>query len=186
MFPEIFRGAFDWNYQYLHGQKKHFSFYLNLLDRHYEVETFKMANDQWVSLFNDVSAQSKKIIRLEESKHLYQVLLEAVPDLFFIIDKDGTYVDFVFKATEALKIKPEDIIANSIFEVEFSEKMSSKIYACIQPSGNALIPIQLNPLNPLKPCYPCSFFFPSGLTLLFFPTFQPPKTYWFICCLCIN
>ena len=134
VFPKIFRGAFDWNNQYLIAQKKHFSFYLNHLDRHYEVETFKMANDQWVSLFSDVSVQCRKILRLEESKHLFQVLLEAVPDLFFIIDKEGTYVDFVFKATEALKIKPEDIIGNSIFEVGFSEKMSEKILQCIQQS----------------------------------------------------
>ena len=42
------------------------------------------------------------------------------------------YVDFVFKASEALKIKPDDIIGNSIFEVGFSEKMSAKIYQCIQ------------------------------------------------------
>ena len=132
VFPKIFRGAFDWNNQYLHGQKKHFSIYLNHLDRHFEVETFKLANDQIVSLFSDVSAHCKSIIDLEENKQRFQVLLEAIPDLFFIIDKEGIYVDFVFKATEALKIKPEDIIGNTIFEVGFSEKMSSKIFTCIQ------------------------------------------------------
>ncbi|HAH22496.1 MAG TPA: hypothetical protein DCL77_01805, partial [Prolixibacteraceae bacterium] len=132
VFPKIFRGAFDWNHQYLHSQKKHFSLYLDHLDRHFEVETFKLTSDQIVSLFSDVSVHRKTIIDLEESKQRFQVLLEAVPDLFFIIDKDGTYVDFVFKATEALKIMPEDIIGNTIFEVGFSEKMSSKIYACIQ------------------------------------------------------
>lgn len=132
VFPKIFRGAFDWNNQYLHSQKKHFSIYLDHLDRHFEVETFKLTNDQIVSLFSDMSVHRKTIIDLEESKQRFQVLLEAVPDLFFIIDKEGTYVDFVFKATEALKIKPEDIIGNTIFEVGFSEKMSSKIFACIQ------------------------------------------------------
>ncbi|HEY3370751.1 MAG TPA: ATP-binding protein [Prolixibacteraceae bacterium] len=132
VFPKIFRGAFDWNNQYFHALKKHFSIYLDHLDRHFEVDTFKLPNDQIVSIFRDVSSQCKQIIDLEENKHRYQVLLEAVPDLFFIIDKDGTYVDFVFKATEALKIKPEDIIGNSIFEVGFSEKMAGKIFACIQ------------------------------------------------------
>jgi len=131
VFPKIFRGAFNWNNQYFHQPKKHFSFYLDHLDSHFEVETFKMGNDQWVSLFTNVSVQCKKIIRLEESKHRYQVLLEAVPDLFFIIDNDGTYVDFVFKETETLKIKPDDIIGSSIFEVGFSERMSGKILECI-------------------------------------------------------
>ena len=132
VFPKIFRGAFNWNNQYFHTPKKHFSFYLDHLDSHFEVETFKLVNDQWISLFTDVSVQCRKIIRLEESKHRYQVLLEAVPDLFFIIDNEGTYVDFVFKATEILKIKPDDIIGSTIFEVGFSEKMADKILQCIQ------------------------------------------------------
>ncbi len=134
VFPKIFRGAFDWNKQYLNSKKKHFSFYIDHLDRYYEVETFKLTNDQSVSLFIDVSANQKMILDLKESKQRFQVLLEAIPDIFFIIDKDGIYVDFVFKESEALKIKPEDIIGNSIFEVGFSEKMSSKIFQCIQQS----------------------------------------------------
>lgn len=134
VFPKIFRGAFDFNKQYLNSNNNQFSFYLDHLDRYYEVDTYKLPNNQMVSLFNDVSARQKMILDLEESKQRFQVLLEAVPDLFFIIDKDGIYVDFVFKATEALKIKPEDIIGNSIFEVGFSEKMSKKIFQCIQQS----------------------------------------------------
>ena len=134
VFPKIFRGAFDWNKQYFNTKNNHFSIYLEHLDRYYEVDTFKLTNDQIVSLFSDSSTRQKTINDLEESKQRFQVLLEAVPDLFFIIDKDGTYVDFVFKATETLKIKPEDIIGNSIFEVGFSEKMSGKIFQCIQQS----------------------------------------------------
>lgn len=132
VFPKIFRGSFDWNKEYLHSKKKHFSFYLERLDKYIEVDTFKISNTQIVSLFIDVTSKQNKIIELEENKKRYQVLLEAIPDLFFIIDKDGVYVDFVFKASEALKIKPDDIIGNSIFEVGFSEKMSAKIYQCIQ------------------------------------------------------
>jgi len=132
VFPKIFRGSFDWNKEYLHLKKKHFSFYLERLDKYIEVDTFKISNTQIISLFIDVTSKQNRIIELEENKKRYQVLLEAIPDLFFIIDKDGVYVDFVFKASEALKIKPDDIIGNSIFEVGFSEKMSAKIYQCIQ------------------------------------------------------
>jgi PAS domain S-box-containing protein len=137
VFPKIFRGAFDWNKQYFDPKKNHFSFYLDHLDRYYEVDTFKLANDQIVSLFSDISLKQKMIIDLEDSKHRFQVLLEAIPDIFFIIDNDGIYVDFVFKESEAFKIKPEDILGNSIFEVGFSEKMSSKIFQCIQQCINS-------------------------------------------------
>lgn len=134
--PKIFRGAFDWNKQYLHSRRNHFSFHLDRLDKHFEVDTFKISANLIVSLFVDVTTQQHKIIELEENKHRYQVLLEAIPDLFFIIDRDGVYVDFVFKASDSLTIKPEDIIGNSIFEVGFSEKMSSKIFQCIQDCIN--------------------------------------------------
>ena len=105
--PKIFRGAFDWNKQYLQSKKNRFSIYLDRVDKYFDVETFKLTNDQIVSLFTDVTARQHTILELEENKHRYQVLLEAIPDLFFIIDKDGIYVDFVFKASDALKIKPE-------------------------------------------------------------------------------
>jgi PAS domain S-box-containing protein len=132
VFPKIFRGSFDWNNEYFHSKKNHFSFYLERLDKYFEVDTFKISNNQIISLFIDATSRERRINELEENKQRYQVLLEAIPDLFFIIDRDGVYVDFVFKASEALKIKPDDIIGNSIFEVGFSEKMSSKIYQCIQ------------------------------------------------------
>lgn len=132
VFPKLFRGSFDWNKEYLHSKKTHFSFYLERLDKYFEVDTFKIFNNQIISLFVDTTSKERRINELEENKLRYQVLLEAIPDLFFIIDKDGVYVDFVFKASEALKIKPDDIIGNSIFEVGFSEKMSSKIFQCIQ------------------------------------------------------
>lgn len=136
VFPKIFRSSFDWNKQYLNGTKNHFSFYLDRLDKYYDVSTFNLSNNQIVSLFTDDTVKQRTIIELEENKLRYQVLLEAIPDLFFIIDKDGVYVDFVFKASEALKIKPDDIIGNSIFEVGFSEKMASKIFQCIQTCIN--------------------------------------------------
>lgn len=131
VFPKLFRSAFDWNKQFLLAENSNFEFYLDRLHRYYEVFSFRTGS-QVVCLFTDVTAKQQQIIALEESSHRYQVLLEAIPDLFFIIDRDGIYVDFVFKASESLKIKPSDIIGNSIFEVGFSEKMSSKVYQCIQ------------------------------------------------------
>ncbi|MBL7967957.1 MAG: PAS domain S-box protein [Prolixibacteraceae bacterium] len=130
--PKVFRSSFDWNGTFLHARKSNFSFYLDRLDKYFEADIFNLTENQVVSLFRDVTARQKKILDLEENKLRYQVLLEAIPDLFFIIDKDGVYVDFVFKASDTLKIKPDDIIGNSIFEVGFSEKMSTKIYQCIQ------------------------------------------------------
>ena len=130
--PKVFRDSFDWNKQYMNSKNNHFSLYLERLNKYFEVDTFKMNNDHIISLFVDITDKQLTINTLQDSQHRYQVLLEAIPDLFFIIDQEGTYVDFVFKASETLKIKPDDIIGNTIFEVGFSEKMSNKIMQCIQ------------------------------------------------------
>ena len=119
LLPKVFRNSFDWNKQYMNSKNNHFSLYLERLNKYFEVDTFKMNNDHIISLFVDVTNKQQTINALQDSQHRYQVLLEAIPDLFFIIDQEGTYVDFVFKASETLKIKPDDIIGNTIFEVGF-------------------------------------------------------------------
>lgn len=132
MFPRLFRGAFDWEELYMRSKKNKFEFHAEHLDRWYEVFMIKPGGNQVISLFYDVTTRQKSIEQLKESRKRFQVLLEAIPDLFFIIDKDGIYVDFVLKENENIHIDPEEIIGNSIYEVGFSEKMSRKIFQCIQ------------------------------------------------------
>lgn len=132
LFSRLFRGAFDWYEIFLKSKKTHFEFYAEHIDRWFEVYILRVSDDQMITMFYDVSTRQKSIEQLKESRHRFKVLLEAIPDMFFIIDKDGIYVDFVLKENENLVIKPDEIIGNSIFEVGFSEKMSRKIYQCIQ------------------------------------------------------
>lgn len=132
MFPRLFRGAFDWNEIYFNSKKHKYEFYAEHLDRWFEVYNIRPDGNQIISMFCDVSSRQKSIEQLKESRKRFQVLLEAIPDLFFIIDKDGIYVDFMLKENENIRIDPNEIIGNSIYEVGFSEKMSRKIYQCIQ------------------------------------------------------
>ena len=132
MFPRLFRGAFDWNEIYFSSKKNKYEFYAEHLDRWFEVYNIRPGGNQIISMFYDVSSRQKSIEQLKESRKRFQVLLEAIPDLFFIIDKDGIYVDFMLKENENVRIDPNEIIGNSIYEVGFSEKMSRKIYQCIQ------------------------------------------------------
>ncbi|MGV8136390.1 MAG: ATP-binding protein [Mangrovibacterium sp.] len=131
VFPKIFRNSFDWNDFFLFSNKLTTRFYLEHLKKWIELFILSNEKDRVICIFYDVSEKEEHILKLEESKKRYQVLLEAIPDLFFIIDKDGIYVDFVVKETEFIQIKPNDIIGHSIFEVGFSENMSRKIYQCI-------------------------------------------------------
>jgi PAS domain S-box-containing protein len=87
-------------------------------------------------VFEDITKTKSKITELEEHKRRYKVLLEAIPDIFFVIDKDGTYEDFVIKESDLFKIEDANIIGNTIFEVGFPDNMADKIYSCIQTSIN--------------------------------------------------
>lgn len=132
VFPKIFGKSFDWNAFFLHSPKNKAELYLEHLEKWIELSILTSDKDQIACILYDLTAKQQQILKLEESSRRYKVLLEAIPDLFFIIDKDGIYKDFVVKETELLQIKPNDIIGHSIFEVGFSENMSRKIFQCIQ------------------------------------------------------
>lgn len=134
IFPKVFRDSFDWNNFFYFSKKNKAEFYVEHLDRWIELVTLTPEKDVIVCLFNDISARQSLVASLTESRKRYKVLLEAIPDLFFIIDKDGIYVDFVVKDSEKYHINPDDIIGNSIYEVGFSERMSRKIFQYIQES----------------------------------------------------
>lgn len=51
MFPRLFRGAFDWNANYMVGKKQKFEFYAEHLDRWFEVYTLRPGGNQLVSFF---------------------------------------------------------------------------------------------------------------------------------------
>jgi len=132
IFPKIFRNSFDWNNFFLFSKKNKIDIYIEHLAKWVELTTVSPQKDHIACLFHDISDKQSTISSLKESRKRYKVLLEAIPDLFFIIDKDGIYVDFVIKESDLIQINADDIVGNSIFEVGFSEKMSRKIYQYIQ------------------------------------------------------
>ncbi len=134
IFPKIFRNTFDWHNFFMFPKTNHLEIYLEHMDKWVDLYAHQLEEGSLLCVFKDITDKEKSILSLQQSRIRYKVLLEAIPDLFFIIDSDGIYVDFVMKDSESLDIKPDDIIGNSIFEVGFSENMSRKIYKCIQDS----------------------------------------------------
>jgi len=132
IFPKLFKNSFDWNNFFLHSKKRKTELELEHLEKWFELTAVMPTKDSIACIFYDITPKQNAILSLKESRKRYKVLLEAIPDLFFIIDKDGIYVDFVIKDSELIQINPDDIIGNSIYEVGFSEKMSRKIYQYIQ------------------------------------------------------
>jgi len=136
IFDLIFKSKFDLN-KHIHTQlkqKKTSEFHAVMLERWFNVHVLQPDYNKFYFIFDDISKTKIKIAELEESKRRYKVLLEAIPDMFFVIDKDGTYEDFVIKENDLFKIEDANLIGSTIFEVGFPENMADKIFSCIQTS----------------------------------------------------
>lgn len=136
IFNLIFKTKFDLNKYILLQvkQKKIHEFHALALERWFNIHILQPDYNKFYIIFEDISKTKNKIAELEENKRRYKVLLEAIPDIFFVIDKDGTYEDFVIKESDLFKIEDANIIGSTIFDVGFPENMAEKIFSCIQTS----------------------------------------------------
>lgn len=132
IFNLIFKSKFDLNKIILGKSKKAREFHAANLERWFNIHVLQPDYDQFYLVFEDITKVKARIAELEENKRRYKVLLEAIPDMFFVIDKDGTYEDLVIKESDKLKMEDVNIIGSTIYDVGFPENMADKIYACIQ------------------------------------------------------
>jgi PAS domain S-box-containing protein len=132
IFEFLFNHSFDVNKMLILSDQKLKEFYAKNIDRWFRVNVVRPEFNRFFLIFEDITAIKHKIAELEASKRRYKVLLEAIPDIFFVIDKEGTYEDFVIKESDLFKIDDVNIIGNNIYDVGFPDNMADKIYECIQ------------------------------------------------------
>lgn len=134
IFDLVFNGKFDLNKYILNGLKyrKNNEFHAVAIEKWFAINVLQPDFKTFYMVFEDITKQKNHIASLEESKRRYKVLLEAIPDMFFVIDKDGTYQDLVVKESELFKVEDANIIGSTIYDVGFPENMADKIFDCIQ------------------------------------------------------
>lgn len=132
VFNLIFKGKFDINKILLFNRRKTTEFKAINHNKWYKTHVINPSYNLYYLIFEDTTKTKEKIAELEANKKRYQVLLEAIPDIFFVIDKDGIYEDFVIKESDKFKIEDANIIGSSIFEAGFPDNMANKIYTCIK------------------------------------------------------
>lgn len=71
----------------------------------------------------DITEKKKTEESIRYQKDRLNAILKAIPDLIFIIDKQGVYLEFFASAVEKLLIKPEQIIGSNIRDA-FDEKQA--------------------------------------------------------------
>lgn len=132
IFSLLFKNQFDINDLIIFKKKKIKEFHSDKLDKWFKVQLLKPEYNTFYLIFEDITKVKNTISKLEENKRRYKVLLEAIPDIFFVIDKDGTYEDFVVKESHLFKIEDANIIGSTIYDVGFPPNMANKINSCIQ------------------------------------------------------
>ncbi len=132
IFNFIFRNDTDWNDLLIIHPVKQTGFYSPAHERWFNLHFLWTEPDRCVAVFYDITDQKITMGRLEETRARYLALLEAIPDIFFVIDSDGIFQDVVFKGKETMAFESSKIIGNSIFNSGFSELMAGKISQCIR------------------------------------------------------
>lgn len=102
-----------------------------------------------ILLFQDITEEKKqeeknekllKDLTVSEEKYRdisdrLKAILKSMPDLLFVLDKDGNFTDFYAPETNQLFMPPDKIIGSSIYDMfseEEAEKQLSTYHTCLQ------------------------------------------------------
>jgi len=132
IFQKIFRNEVDWQDLFQNRVKIQNEIYIPHSQQWYKVIVLHPDQNSITGILENITATKITLEELDNNRHRYQLLLETIPDIFFVLDKDGTYIDYVAKEDEELKISPEEIIGSTIFEVGYSKKMVRQVFKSIQ------------------------------------------------------
>lgn len=132
LFNYVFRNETNWNDLMIIHPKQQTDFYSSVHERWFNLHFLWPDPDTCICLFYETTQEKKTILNLEETRAKYLALLEAIPDIFFVIDSDGTFEDVVFKGQENMYLETSNLIGKTIFDVGFSEILAQKIGQCIK------------------------------------------------------
>ena len=132
IFPKLFHDFFNWQEFFYHSTTKKLQVYLPHLEQWFIISNVFPEPDLIVSSFINITPLKQETDRLLIREQRLTKLMGSLPDIFFIIEKDGTYIDYVSNNPELMKMTQEDIIGKTIFEMGFSKPMSYQIYSSMQ------------------------------------------------------
>jgi PAS domain S-box-containing protein len=158
VFPDIDKSAFDWINTYaavaLTGKSIEIEQYFEPLNRWFKVEVFSTELNFFTTIFTDITKVKKKAIEAEsiarqtkeESNERIRNLIEAMPDMVFLMKRDGTILEIFGGNPELLIAADHALIGSSIKDCFDEEEFHRhvKIYEeCIEKNKTGLIEFEL-------------------------------------------
>lgn len=68
-------------------------------------------------IVQDITLRKQQALALQEAQSSLTATLNAIPDLLFVVDRDGTYLDFHSPQVSLLAVSPEQLIGKRIAQV---------------------------------------------------------------------
>lgn len=133
-FDLIFRNHADWNHLLLKDTPVPIEIQVPFSGKWYTASADWHNSSTCFCVFKDITEVKEEVSELMETRSRYLALLEAIPDLFFILDKDGIFMDVVFKGQESFLPETTELIGASVYKAGFSEMMAAKLIQCIRES----------------------------------------------------
>jgi len=127
LFQKLFRDEVDWQSLIDHAKRTKKEILVPHMEKWFRVSTIPVDKDNLICFFENITALKATWAELNNSKHRYKLLLETIPDIFFVIDQDGTYIDYVPKSDAGIDLLAGEIIGSTIFEVGFSSRMVKQV-----------------------------------------------------------
>jgi PAS domain S-box-containing protein len=93
-------------------------------------EVGKVTNAVEVTL--EITERKRAEEALKQALTENEALLEAVPDLMFVIDREGNYVDFKRADADRFALSPETIIGKNVRDTGFSAEDERKVLAGLE------------------------------------------------------
>ena len=132
LFQKLFRGEVDWQSLFDPAKRTKKEILIPHTGKWFSVSSIPIDKDQMICFFENITGVKTTLTELSNSKHRYKLLLETIPDIFFVIDKDGTYIDYVPKSDNGIDMLAGEIIGSTIFEVGFSTRMVNQVSKSIK------------------------------------------------------
>jgi len=132
LFQKLFRGEIDWQSLFDPSKRMKKEILVPHTEKWFQVTSIPIDKDNLICYFENITSIKSTITELGNSRHRYKLLLETIPDIFFVIDKDGTYIDYVPKSDTGIDKQAVEIIGSTIFEVGFSARMVKQVSKSIK------------------------------------------------------
>jgi PAS domain S-box-containing protein len=85
-----------------------------------------------MALVRDIADRKRAEQALARSVRRNEALLEAMPDMMFVLTKDGTFTDFKADRDEDLALPRDEVIGKSVRDVGFTDDYVDSIFDCIK------------------------------------------------------